>query len=145
MENSGVDTDFDKSVGYALGEYCWLMTDDDLLRPGAVARVLSAVRTGVDLVVVNSEIRSADFSVLLEPRILKIESDVDYQANHAERFFVETANYFSFIGGVVVRRSVWLERDRASYYETLFVHVGVLFQRPLENGVHVIANPLIVM
>lgn len=37
-ENSGVDADFDKAVGYARGEYCWLMTDDDLLKPGALAQ-----------------------------------------------------------------------------------------------------------
>ena len=30
--NSGVDRDYDKAVGYASGEYCWLMTDDDLLQ-----------------------------------------------------------------------------------------------------------------
>src|SRR3990172_8001177 len=37
--NSGVDADYDKAVGYAQGEYCWLMTDDDVLVPGAIARV----------------------------------------------------------------------------------------------------------
>src|SRR5665647_2657471 len=38
--NSGVDGDYDKAVGYARGEYCWLMSDDDLLKPGAIQYVL---------------------------------------------------------------------------------------------------------
>lgn len=145
QENSGVDGDYDKAVSYARGDYCWLMSDDDLLRPDAVARVLDAIRTGVDLVVVNSEIRSADFSALLQPQCLKIEADAAYTASEAERFFLDAANYLSFIGGVVVRRSVWLERDRSSYYGSLFVHVGVLFQKPLENGAYLISDPLIVI
>ena len=31
----GLDRDFDKAVGYARGDHCWLMSDDDLLVPGA--------------------------------------------------------------------------------------------------------------
>lgn len=33
----GVDQDYDKSVELAHGEFCWFFTDDNLLRPGAVA------------------------------------------------------------------------------------------------------------
>ena len=38
--NSGYDRDCDKAVGLAKGEHCWLMSDDDLLAPGAIDRVL---------------------------------------------------------------------------------------------------------
>ena len=34
-ENSGVDRDFDKAVAYASGEYCWLMSDDDVIKCSA--------------------------------------------------------------------------------------------------------------
>ena len=44
--NSGIDGDYDKAVGYARGEHCWLMPDDDWLRPNAIARVLEAVAPG---------------------------------------------------------------------------------------------------
>ena len=40
ITNSGVDADYDKAVGYARGQYCWLMTDDDLMAPGAIRCVL---------------------------------------------------------------------------------------------------------
>ncbi|RYD61491.1 MAG: glycosyltransferase, partial [Sphingomonadales bacterium] len=39
-ENSGVDGDYDKAVGYARGEHVWLFPDDDLPAPGAIDRVL---------------------------------------------------------------------------------------------------------
>ena len=145
QENSGIDRDYDKAVGYARGEYCWLMTDDDLLRAGSVARVLDSLHTKPDLVVVNAEVKSADFSTILDASFLKFSSDREYGEKDSEKFFSEVGNYLSFIGGVVIRRQLWLERDRASYYGTLFVHVGVIFQHPPITRVKVIAEPLIVI
>jgi glycosyltransferase involved in cell wall biosynthesis len=60
--NLGVDRDYDRAVELARGEYCWLMSDDDLVKPGTVRRVLDACRNGYGLVIVNSEVRSIDFS-----------------------------------------------------------------------------------
>lgn len=145
QENSGVDGDYDKAVGYARGEYCWLVTDDDLLSPMAIFRVLESLNGGFDLVVVNSQVRNVDFSKVLETRLLKCTTDKEYAAKDGEEFFSEVANYLSFIGGVVVKRSLWLGRDRLSYYGTLFIHIGVIFQHPPINKVKIIADPLIII
>lgn len=142
-ENSGVDRDYDKAVGYAQGEYCWLMSDDDLIKPGAIERVLSAIDSKGDLVVVNSEIWNADYSEQLMDRRLCMTVDVEYVGSDREKFFIATANQLGFIGCVVIRRSFWLSRDRASFYGTLFIHVGVIFQQPAFGTVKVIAEPLI--
>lgn len=144
QENSGVDRDYDKAVGYARGQYCWLMTDDDLLRAGSISRVLGTLDSNPDLVVVNAEVKNADFSVVFDTGILKFSSDREFGEKDCEVFFSEVAKYLSFIGGVVIKRQVWLERDRASYYGTLFIHVGVIFQHPPINKVKVIADPLII-
>lgn len=145
QENSGIDRDYDKAVGYASGVYCWLMTDDDLLRVGAISRVLNSFDTNPDLVVVNAEIKTADFSTALDKNFLKFSSDKEYGEKDSEKFFSEVANYLSFIGGVVIKRQFWLERDRPSYYGTFFVHVGVIFQHPPITRVKVISEPLIVI
>lgn len=140
--NSGVDGDYDKAVGYARGSYCWLMTDDDLLEPGAVARVMVALADEPDLVVVNAQVRTADFSAVLMDRFLELQQDREY-ADGSETFFAEVANYLSFIGGVIVKRDLWLGRNRMDYYGTAFVHVGVLFQSPPIGRIEFIADPLI--
>lgn len=142
-ENSGVDADFDKAVGYASGEYCWLMTDDDLLKPGAIAKVLSALDGEEELIIVNSEIRNADIAQVFEARRLRFDTDRMYRAADREAFFAETAAYLSFIGCVVIRRELWLARERSAYYGSLFIHVGVIFQSPPVTKVRVIAEPLI--
>lgn len=145
QENSGVDRDYDKAVSYARGEYCWLMTDDDLLHPTAISRVLEAIGDDPDLVIVNSEVRNADFSKTLEKRFLRFDSDRRYEKENSELFFSEVAAYLSFIGGVVIKRNLWQERNRSSYYGTLFVHVGVIFQHPPISKVRVVADPLIII
>jgi glycosyltransferase involved in cell wall biosynthesis len=141
--NSGVDGDYDKAVSYAAGKYCWLMTDDDVLVPGAVSRVLAALDGRADLVVVNSEVRNLDLTVRLASPRLGVYEDLEYGAGRREEFFARTATYLSFIGAVVVRREVWLARERKSYYGTQFIHVGVMFQSPALDAVRVIAQPLI--
>ena len=145
QENSGIDRDYDKAVGYARGEYCWLMTDDDLLRAGSVSRVLDSLGADPDLVVVNAEVKNADFSAVLNERMLKFPGDREYAGEDGEKFFSEMAGYLSFVGGVVIKRQLWLDRDRASYYGTLFVHVGVIFQRPSMNRIMIISDPLIII
>ncbi|WP_124950150.1 glycosyltransferase family 2 protein [Sulfuriferula thiophila] len=145
QENSGIDRDYDKAVGYARGEYCWLMTDDDLMHSGAIFRVLESLNDNHELVVVNSEVRNVDFSTVLEEGFLKFTDDRVYSSVAGEKFFSEVANYLSFIGGVVIKRSLWQERDRSSYYGTLFIHVGVIFQQPPIVRAKVIAEPLIMI
>jgi abequosyltransferase len=141
--NSGVDGDYDKAVSYAHGEYCWLMTDDDLLKPGAVQVVLNAIQSDPDLVVLNSEVRNADFSAVLTPRFIQLENDKSYRANDVDALFSETAGALSFIGCVVIRRAAWLARVRERYLGSLFIHVGVIFQVPALDDVRVVAEPLI--
>jgi abequosyltransferase len=141
--NSGVDRDYDKAVSYASGEYCWLMTDDDILEPTAISRVLENIRDAYDLIIVNSGLKSVDLSKTVHNQFLKFDSDRVYTAIDKERFFAEVAGYLSFIGGVVIKRSLWLARDRASYYGTLFIHVGTIFQHPAITNAKVISDPLI--
>jgi abequosyltransferase len=142
-ENSGVDGDYDKAVGYARGEYCWLMTDDDLLHPGAIKSVLDKLQDEIDLVVVNAEVRSADFCRILDEKLIRLNKGKAYGNGDEESLFLETMQGLSFIGCVVIRRDVWLARDRRRYYGSLFVHVGVIFQHMPISRAALIAEPLV--
>lgn len=141
-ENSGIDKDYDKAVGYASGEYCWVMTDDDLLKDGAISSVLTALSDRPDLVVINSELKTVDMSNVLARGLLALTGNERYEESDTEHFFVDIGRYLSFIGGVVIKRSLWMERDRSTYYGSLFIHVGVIFQKPLRL-VRIIRKPLI--
>ena len=145
LENSGIDRDYDKAVDYARGEYCWLMTDDDLLCEGAVSRVLENLNGIVNLVVVNAKVMNASLTSTLDSNILKMQEDMIYTANEVKEMFIDLANYLSFIGCVVIKRSVWKARNRNAYYGSLFIHVGVIFQDPPVVNVKAIAAQMIII
>ena len=143
LSNSGVDADYDKAVVYSSGEYCWLMTDDDLLKPGAVRQVLAAIQGAPNLIVVNAEVRSPDLALVMEKRRLDFSVDATYSTAVKDNFLRDVGSYLSFIGCVVIKREKWMARERAAYFGSLFVHVGVIFQSPFIDRVVVIADPLI--
>jgi abequosyltransferase len=142
-KNNGLDQDYCLAVAEARGEFCWLMSDDDLIVPGAVEKVLGELKSDLDLLIVNAEVRSKDMQTILEVKKLKILKDRTYPAHNFEAFFIDTASYLSFIGAVVIRRSVWMERDRESYFNTMFIHMGVIFQRVITGAIKVLADPLV--
>jgi abequosyltransferase len=143
VEKGGVDLDFDRAVGLATGDYCWLFADDDILRPGAVARVRARLSEGHSLVVVNSEVRNADLSEVVIANRVGFHRDRVYAAADGARLFADTSFYLTFIGAVVIDRRVWIARDRERFYGTEFIHYGVIFQQPLPGTTLVISDPLI--
>jgi glycosyltransferase involved in cell wall biosynthesis len=143
--NSGVDEDYDKAVGYARGRYCWLMPDDDLMRPGAIARVLDAIKQDHELILVEAEVRTRDFSEVLERSRTGIAKDRRYGPGDAEQLFTDMCDHLSFIGAVIIRRDVWQQRDRQAFFGSLFIHVGVIFQTPAIESALFIAEPQIII
>jgi len=139
--NGGIDRDYDKAVAYARGRHCWLMADDDLFLPGAVDRVLAALTNDPALVVVDAEVRDARLAKVLQASRLALPADVVLGPTEHEKLFATTVNHLSFIGGTIIRRSLWLSRDRESYIGTFFIHVGVIFQAPLPGHAVLLANP----
>lgn len=119
------------------------MTDDDILKPGSIRKIMESIEQGFNLIVVNSEIRTSDLSKVLEGRRLKIDADRSYEECDVEALFRDAATYLSFIGGVVIKRKLWLERDRASYFGTEFIHVGVIFQKAGIGRALLVAEPQI--
>lgn len=142
-ENSGIDKDYDKAVGYANGEYCWLMTDDDLIKADALKKILVKLNGINDLVVVNAEVATVDFSKILDEKLIKIDTDKSYNHSDKDRFFADAGHGLSFIGCVIIKREGWLIRERASYYGSLFIHVGVIFQQPTLKNISLISEPVI--
>ena len=141
--NNGIDRDYDRIVELAAGEYCWLMTDDDLLKPGVVAAVLQALRREHTLVIINAECRDFSMSKVVQRRWMDFESDRTYGPEEMDRLFVEVGDVLVYIGCVVIKRAIWLMRDRRRYYDSMFIHLGVLFQERLPGGALVIAEPFI--
>lgn len=141
--NNGVDRDYDRSVELATGEYCWLMTDDDLLMPGAIETVLRALREDLSLIIVNAEMRDLNMTKVVQPRTIHIDSDRVYKPSDMDALFVDVRDVLMYIGGFVIKRSIWLQRERERYFGSWFISTAVVFQDRLPGDAMVIAEPFI--
>lgn len=139
--NGGFDNDYDRAVVEASGAYCWLMTDDDTIRPGAVATILSALNAQPSLVVLNAEDWTVGLRQRLKSHRVPIQQDRRYAPGEDESLFVDLGFHLSFIGATVVDRELWLARRRAPYFGSAFVHFGVIFQAPLPRGALFLSEP----
>ena len=141
--NGGFDRDYALAVEVAGGEYCWLMSDDDHLKREAVAQVLAALESEPSLVLVNGELRSPDLSRVLDGNRLGFMDRRTYEPGEMERLFVDAGYYLTFVGAVVIRREVWLAREKEPYFGTSFGHMGVIFQAPLPGRTVTVNEPQI--
>jgi glycosyltransferase involved in cell wall biosynthesis len=141
--NEGFDRDCDQAVMLASGEYCWLMTDDDLLKPGAIGKILLELVQHYHLIVVNAEVRSNDFSKLLIQKRPKLQCDRTFDLGEWSEFAVTAANHLTFVGAVIIRRELWTSRNREKYFGSGFVHVGVIFDEPIKGRILVTSEPLV--
>lgn len=141
-KNKGLDHNYDFIVGAAQGQYCWLMTDDDIVLPGAVERVLGLLQRDISLIVVNAERRDPSASKVLLSRIYDIEADRTYAPDEADQLFIDGKALVP-ICLLVIDRALWLSRNRARYYGSVFIHIGVIFEAPLPHGALLVADSLV--
>ncbi len=139
----GVDIDYNKAVELSNGEYCWLFTDDDIVKPGAIQVVLDNLKLGYSLVIVNADVKNLDMSTIIQNKQLDISSDIIYSLNEFEIFFKNCVKYMSFIGCVIIKKSVWINRNKEKYFGTEFIHLGVIFQSQIRSNILVISEPYI--
>jgi len=146
---AGFDEKYHRFGQLARGEYMWFFSDDDLLKPGAVAAVLNAIRQQRTwLIILNAETRSTDFSITLQPQRVKLEADVLYPNTPAgnDQAFRDLGDHVSYVGSVVVLRSVWNTREHPKkYFGTWFEYYMFVFQDPIPGPIYFIAKPWIII
>lgn len=141
--NGGLDRDFNRAVENATGRYVWLCSDDDDILPGALDRIRKALSDEPALLVVDAIVMDAELQQVLNPSRLRLERPVRVEAGDTETLMRLSGQHLSFIGGVVMRRSLWVAREREPYFGSYFVHFGVIFQAPLPAHATLLCGPCI--
>ena len=139
----GIDEGYDLAVKHATGRYCWLMTDDDLIVEGALEQLVDRVRQEPDLIVMNMECFTKDFTLDLQQRFFKIHEDRAYFQDEFEQFLDEVGYGLAYIGCVVIKRSLWYEKDRTRFVGSYFIHVGVILGSTMIKKILFVHRPLI--
>lgn len=139
-----LDCNFDRAVELASGEYCWLMADDDLLAPTAVATIINALCRDYSLIVVNYERKSFDMSRTLVSPYLDIKANRIYTPDQYDCLLADAASLLIYIGCIIVKREIWLARDRKPYYGSMQMYLAVVLQRKMPGETLLVAQPLVI-
>ena len=136
----GIDADMAKCVALASGEYCWLFSGDDVMRPGALPRAIDTIRSGHDVYVCQHTLCDIAMTVSREYPVLKPNRALTAELSDAgarREWFRRAANseaFFSFMSGLVVRRAKWLEGRLIPEFDgSCWAHVARLFEL-IEGG-----------
>jgi len=134
-QKGGIDRDMAKSVEPATGDYCWLFSGDDIMRPGALRRVLNEIQSGHDLYLCKHMEYIADREEWIEwPTVDAPDGAVFELSDERTRheYFIRAANteaFFSFIGGLIVRREKWNSVPlNEEFVGSCWAHAARLFQ-----------------
>jgi len=113
-KNLGVDRDMARCIELARGEYCWMLSDDDMLAPGAIKRVMQEIDAKCEIYLCN--VIACDLSMRpLRKRYWLLNRVCDRIFNlHNDKEFIEYCNkassigaLFSYMSAVILRRDTW--------------------------------------
>jgi abequosyltransferase len=133
-QRGGIDRDLARTVDLARGEYVWLFCSDDVMKPGAVSRMLENIRSGHDVYVCGFTLCTFDMRPLRDAPIMKDASEAEFDLGNAfrRRTYFEQAQttpaFFSFAGSLIFRKSVWdsMSLDEA-FVGSCWAHVARFF------------------
>ena len=118
-ENGGVDRDMAKAIALAHGEYCWLFSDDDALKPKAVERILKEIETGCEIYLCNVTACNLGMEPIRDRFWLSAKVNDKIFNLHEKEDFIEYCNkansigaLFSFWSSIILNRQEW---NRAGY------------------------------
>lgn len=134
-KNIGVDSDMTKSVELANGEYCWFMSSDDKVKPGAVKRIMEEIKSGYDIYICNRT--ECNFSLKpiknrswLAKEIGDTVFDLSSRAELRDYLYKSRSigALFSYCSSIIFKRKTWnLIGYNDKFTGTGYAHVDRLF------------------
>ena len=144
-QNLGADRNYLQSVASAQGEWCWLLGDDDLLEPGAIACVLDYLNgpRPLDFVLLLVTAYDARMQTVLERSADVLGVTEDIYATDVPAFFTRFFQE-SYLSIFVVRREKWNLVDAEKYVGTGLTYLGITYEYlDVNSPVLLIARPLV--
>ena len=152
--NNGVDADLATCINYAQGEYCWLMSSDDLFLETSIDRVIHEINAANYNVLLGCRIDcSKDMQPLRHQRWIKSTNKTSiFNFFHSSDFLAyfnhidSIGALFSYISSIIVHRKSWLSvKNGDKFFGTNYAHVFRIFEMLKDNGRLLYINEPIVL
>lgn len=127
-KNGGVDRDMGEAIELANGDYCWLLSDDDALRPGAIKRMLKEIEYGYEIYLCNVTVCSFHMQQIRDRFWLSRKIQDRVFNLHEKDEMIEYCNsansigaLFSFWSSTILSRKEWsIEGFNYEFYGTAY-------------------------
>ncbi|HIW80358.1 MAG TPA: glycosyltransferase [Candidatus Acetatifactor stercoripullorum] len=129
-ENLGMDKNFLKCLQLARGEYIHLLSDDDILLPGAVAKILSLIESErPNYINLNSFTYSTDLYNPNEKKNPRINVKEDIVTKDKKTYMELIGVYITYISATIIRKSDFLKIQKPErYFGTYFLHAHLVLE-----------------
>lgn len=135
VRKGGIDHDLAQSVELASGEYCWLFSSDDVMRPHALERVFRHLGSACDLYVCEHSMCDKnmrvlhDYPIFADARSRLVEFSDSQSRLECLAAGLNTEALFSFMSGLIVRRVKWLSVEPdAKFLGSCWWHIARLLE-----------------
>ena len=136
-QNLGFDGNFLNCFEHANGEYIWLLSDDDIILPGAIESVLTGCEKKPVCMHLNStNVISEDPLLFGEPRFNE-EGFIEY---FDKNLFIEKIGIFcTFLSSLVYNLDLVKQvEDKERYFNTNILQSHVFFEIMRNNGLYIL-------
>ena len=124
----GLDGAFDRSVRNSSSEYCYISSDDDDYSPYLIENILNLIKLKKDLYILNTQIMDSKLEKTLEPNRLNLLEDLEFTYTKKDRIIEgRYIDQLSYIGCVVIKKSIWTNYNSEMYYDSFFGHFSNIF------------------
>jgi abequosyltransferase len=140
---NGFDYDLNFGVIKSMSKYVWIFSDDDLISGNDINIIYDKIHNSLldfDLFIINSAIYDIKIRKVIQQKFVQID---DCSGDNLNDLFINFIDYFSFLGGCIIKRNIWIESVPNQYFGSLFIHIGVIFNSKKKFNWVFISNPYI--
>ena len=139
--NIGYDRNIQNIFEQAQGEFVLILADDDRLKKDALSLVFNVVEQGnTDIILFETDFFDAELK-----HGVSIEEEF-FQSVGATEFFLTGENlltsldveFFGGITGYCMRRSLWLKSEPQRFFDSNWIHLGVLLSVISKSSITVV-------
>jgi len=134
-QRGGIDADLAKCIDFAKGEFCWLFSGDDIMRPGAIQKALEWIHQGYDIYICKHTFCNKKMEIFYEYPVMKpdkiffIDLALDNERHEWFSRAITTEAFFSFMSSIIVRKKTWLKGELPFAFEkSCWGHVARFFE-----------------
>ncbi|PJC31275.1 hypothetical protein CO051_04270 [Candidatus Roizmanbacteria bacterium CG_4_9_14_0_2_um_filter_39_13] len=137
-KNLGPVVNVKKVAEYALGDYVWFFSDDDIHKKGSIAKILSIIKLYIpDVIQTNMDLCSIDAKKIIDPNLLRVQKDTFLETKKAyftfleDKFFLPLDWYLTSFSNTIILRKLFQKNikffDQFNKSEHIFPHIAIIF------------------